>query len=65
MFVKEKLQWVSKSYHAYSFKLHHSIGIYIRRQTDNIFLIFSHKIGFDISYKLEDSLQEMSKAIFW
>ena len=39
-------------------KLYHSLNKFSIQQTDDIFLIFSQKIGFDISCKL-------SKPIFW
>ena len=41
----------------------HFLGLFDRRQIDDIFLIFSKKIGFDIPCKLSPNLHEMPKPI--
>ena len=49
----------------YEFNLYYSLGKFSKQ--NDIFLIFSQKIGFDISCKLSpfgDSLHDMSKPIF-
>ena len=43
--------------------IYHSLGYLSRRQTDDIYLTFSQKIGFDISCKLPLNNLHMSKPV--
>ena len=55
------------------FNLYHSMGKFSRWEIDDIFLFFSQKTDFDISWKLSSNperdvswnLLEMSKSILW
>ena len=49
------------------FNHYHSLGIFSRRQIDDIFLIFSGKqdLTFHANCLLGDNLHEMSYLVFW